>query len=43
MDLTAEWVQQHADATKVQYRGIGHGVSPQEIAHVSEYLEALTD
>lgn len=43
VDLTAEWVQQHADATKVQYRGIGHGVSPQEIAHVSEYLEALTD
>jgi len=42
VDLTAEWVQQHADATKVQYRDIGHGVSPQEIAHVSEYLEALT-
>ena len=43
VDLTAEWAQQHADATKVQYRGIGHGVSPQELSHVSEYLRALTD
>lgn len=43
VDRTAEWAQQHADATKVQYRGIGHGVSPQELSHVSEYLRALTD
>ncbi|WNB87696.1 alpha/beta fold hydrolase [Glutamicibacter protophormiae] len=43
VDLTAEWAQQHAEATKVQYRGIGHGVSPQELSHVSEYLRALTD
>ncbi|MGR6612498.1 alpha/beta hydrolase [Kocuria rhizophila] len=43
VDLTAEWAQQHADATKVQYRGIGHGVAPQELSHVSEYLRALTD
>ena len=43
VDLTAEWMQEHAEVTKVQYRGIGHGVSPQEVSHVSEYLRALTD
>lgn len=42
VDLTAEWAQQHADVTKVQYRGVGHGVSPQEIGHVGEYLRAVT-
>ena len=36
-------MQQHADATKVQYRNVGHGVSPQEIGHVGEYLRALVD
>ncbi|WP_068470880.1 alpha/beta hydrolase [Kocuria varians] len=41
VDLTAEWAQEHADVTKVQYRGVGHGVSPQEIGHVGEYLRAL--
>ena len=43
VDFTAEWMQQHADATKVQYRNVGHGVSPQEIGHVGEYLRALVD
>lgn len=38
VDMTAEWVLDHADATKVQYQGIGHSVAQQEIGHVSEYL-----
>lgn len=39
VDVTAQWALEHADVTKVQYRGIGHGVSPQEIGHVKEYLQ----
>lgn len=38
VELSAQWVLEHADATKVQYQGMGHSVSPQEIGHVSEYL-----
>lgn len=37
--ITAQWALTHADVTKVQYRGVGHGVSPQELAHVKEYLQ----
>ncbi len=39
VDATADWVVDHAEATKVQYRGIGHGVSPQELGHIKEYLQ----
>lgn len=38
VDATAEWALEHADVTKVQYTGVGHGISPQEIGHVREYL-----
>lgn len=38
VDVSAQWCLDHADVTKVQYRGIGHGVSPQEVGHVKEYL-----
>ena len=39
VDATADWCVDHAEVTKVQYRGIGHGVSPQELGHVKEYLQ----
>lgn len=39
VDATADWALEHADVTKVQYRGIGHGVSPQELGHIKEYLQ----
>ncbi|KAA9393798.1 phospholipase [Kocuria coralli] len=38
VNLSAEWLLTHADTTKVQYQGMGHGVSPQELRHVNEYL-----
>ncbi|MGK7222585.1 alpha/beta hydrolase [Kocuria flava] len=38
VDATAEWALEHADAMKVQYTGIGHGIGPQELGHVGEYL-----
>lgn len=38
VDLSAEWLLTHADATKVQYQGMGHGIAPQELRHVNEYL-----
>ncbi|MFW6187081.1 MAG: alpha/beta hydrolase [Actinomycetota bacterium] len=39
VDVTAQWLLEHADATKIQYTGVGHGISPQELGHVREYLE----
>lgn len=38
VDLSAEWLLTHADTTKVQYQGMGHSISPQELRHVNEYL-----
>ncbi|MFI7581312.1 alpha/beta hydrolase [Kocuria sp. M1N1S27] len=38
VDSTAEWALEHADAMKVHYTGVGHGISPQELGHVREYL-----
>lgn len=38
VDATAQWALEHAEVTKVQYTGVGHGISPQEIGHVREYL-----
>lgn len=43
VDLTADWAVDHAEVTKVQYRGIGHGVSPQELGHVKEYLQHVVN
>lgn len=39
VETTAEWALEHADVMKVQYTGVGHGISPQELGHVREYLE----
>ncbi|WP_129360655.1 alpha/beta hydrolase [Rothia uropygioeca] len=33
-----DWLRDHTDVTKVLYAGMGHGVSNQEIKHVSEFL-----
>ncbi|GAA1337983.1 dienelactone hydrolase family protein [Kocuria palustris] len=41
VDMTAEWLVEHADTMKVHYQGIGHSVSPQEIGHVNEYLTRM--
>ncbi|MEX5295259.1 acyl-CoA thioester hydrolase/BAAT C-terminal domain-containing protein [Kocuria sp. CPCC 205268] len=38
VDSTAQWALDHADVMKVHYTGVGHGISPQEIGHVREYL-----
>lgn len=38
VDSTAEWALEHADTMKVHYTGVGHGISPQEVGHVREYL-----
>ncbi|MFC6257603.1 alpha/beta hydrolase, partial [Kocuria oceani] len=38
VDSTAEWMLEHADVMKVHYTGVGHGISPQELRHVREYL-----
>lgn len=38
VDISAQWLVDHADVTKVQYQGMGHSISPQEIGHVNEYL-----
>lgn len=38
VELTAQWVLTHADPTKVQYQGMGHSISQQEVRHVNEYL-----
>lgn len=41
VDATAEWLLEHADVTKVQYTGVGHGISPEELGHVREYLRQV--
>ncbi|MDO5618826.1 alpha/beta hydrolase [Kocuria sp.] len=38
VNVSAEWLLTHADTTKVQYQGMGHSISPQELRHVNEYL-----
>ncbi|WP_030016007.1 alpha/beta hydrolase [Curtobacterium sp. S6] len=35
---TLDWARDHTDVTKVLYAGMGHGVSNQEMKHVSEFL-----
>ena len=38
IDFTAAWLLGKARATKVQYSGVWHGISPQEVGHVAEFL-----
>ncbi|GAA3279083.1 alpha/beta hydrolase [Nesterenkonia halobia] len=38
VDHTHRWATEHANLTKVLYAGAGHGVVPQEISHVGEFL-----
>ncbi|MDS2173544.1 alpha/beta hydrolase [Nesterenkonia sp. CL21] len=38
IDYTHRWANSSVDLTKVLYAGAGHGVVPQEIAHVGEFL-----
>lgn len=32
------WLREHTNLTKVLYGNMGHGISPQELAHVTEFL-----
>ena len=41
IEYTHGWVTQHVDLTKVLYAGIGHGIGPQELRHVGEYLDYM--
>lgn len=41
VNYTAEWLQRHANLTKVQYQGIWHGISAAEIAHVGQFLQMI--
>ncbi|MEU3847731.1 phospholipase [Micrococcus terreus] len=41
IEYTHAWVTQHMDLTKVLYAGIGHGIGPQELRHVGEYLDYM--
>lgn len=38
VDYTHGWANRTVDLTKVLYAGAGHGVVPQEIGHVKEFL-----
>lgn len=38
VDYTHQWANSTVELTKVLYAGAGHGVVPQEIAHVNEFL-----
>lgn len=40
VDYTHQWANQTVKLTKVLYAGAGHGVVPQEVAHVNEFLTA---
>lgn len=40
VDYTHQWANKTVKLTKVLYAGAGHGVVPQEIAHVNEFLTA---
>ncbi|MDI3329166.1 MAG: phospholipase [Micrococcus sp.] len=39
VEYTHAWMNEHVDLTKVLYAGIGHGIGPQELRHVGEYLD----
>lgn len=38
IDYTHQWANQTVKLTKVLYAGAGHGVVPQEIGHINEFL-----
>lgn len=38
VDYTHQWANNTVKLTKVLYAGAGHGVVPQEVAHVNEFL-----
>lgn len=38
IDYTHQWANQSVKLTKVLYAGAGHGVVPQEIGHINEFL-----
>ena len=38
IDYTHRWANQTVKLTKVLYAGAGHGVVPQEIGHINEFL-----
>lgn len=39
IEYTHAWMNEHVDLTKVLYAGIGHGIGPQELRHVGEFLD----
>lgn len=41
IEYTHAWATGHVDLTKVLYAGIGHGIGPQELRHVGEYLDYM--
>jgi phospholipase/carboxylesterase len=41
VEYTHAWMNEHVDMTKVLYAGIGHGIGPQELRHVGEYLDYI--
>lgn len=40
IEYTNAWAREVTDLTKVNYAGIGHGIGPQEISHIGEFLDA---
>lgn len=40
IEYTNHWARAHSKLTKINYAGIGHGIGPQELSHVGEFLSA---
>ncbi|WP_158595390.1 alpha/beta hydrolase [Galactobacter caseinivorans] len=40
VEYTNQWARSHIQLTKINYAGMGHGIAPQEISHVGEFLNA---
>lgn len=38
VDYTLDWARSSVDLTKVLYAGAGHGIVPQEVSHIAEFL-----
>lgn len=41
VEYTHQWATQTVKLTKVLYSGVGHGVAPQEVKHVGEFLQMM--
>ncbi len=41
IEYTLNWARDHVKLTKVLYAGAGHGVVPQEVSHVGEFLQYI--